>query len=314
MNTPLKTPLTPSRFMHAATDAGPDAAPGTHSGPHSGTQARTDDGTAWAADRPVRVSIVVKALNEGPHIYRALASALDAVAELGGEVILADSGSTDDTLAQAARLPVRIVQLADPRERRCGIGPELGWRQAQGEYVYLMDGDMVLEPGFLGPALGFLARHPEVAGVGGQMIERSLASIEYRERERRAREDETHRRPGPVSRLDGGGLYRRVAIAEVDYLSDRNLHSYEELDLALRLRARGWRRWASPGGACCCGTCASCGCTWRCGSGGWRWPVCSHWPWPPVAHFRRLNCRGACRYLRWPGLRWPGSPPCPGPP
>ena len=246
MNTPMKTPLTPSRCMDAAPDATPDADPSTHSGPHAGTQARTDTGTARAADRPVRVSIVVKALNEGPHIYRALASALDAVAELGGEVILADSGSTDDTLAQAARLPVRIVQLADPRERRCGIGPELGWRHAQGEYVYLMDGDMVLEPGFLGPALGFLARHPEVAGVGGQMIERSLASIEYRERERRAREDETHRRPGPVSRLDGGGLYRRVAIAEVGYLSDRNLHSYEELDLALRLRARGWRLWRLP--------------------------------------------------------------------
>ncbi len=230
MNESLKTPLTPSRNL----DAHARADPSTQTEPHA------------VADRPVRVSVVVKALNEGRHIYRALASALDAVAEVGGEVILADSGSTDETIAQAARLPVRIVQLADPRERRCGIGPELGWRHAQGEYVYLMDGDMVLEPGFLSPALAFLARHPEVAGVGGRVIERSLASIEYRERERRAREDETHRRPGPVDRLDGGGLYRRVAIAEVGHLSDRNLHSYEELDLALRLRARGWRLWRLP--------------------------------------------------------------------
>lgn len=218
-----------------------------HNTPHTNSLGDLSHPAAQrASGAPVRVSIVVKALNEGPRIYRALASALAAVAEVGGEVILADSGSTDETIAEATRLPVRIVQLADPRERRCGIGPELGWRHAHGEYVYLMDGDMTLDPGFLSPALAFLARHPEVAGVGGRVLERNLTSIEYRERERRAREVEAHRRAGPVDRLDGGGLYRRVAIAEVGYLSDRNLHSYEELDLALRLRSRGWRLWRLP--------------------------------------------------------------------
>ena len=223
----------------------------THPTDPTAFSALTHPATPRASDAPVRVSVVVKALNEGPRIYRALASALAAVAEVGGEVILADSGSTDETIAEATRLPVRIVQLADPRERRCGIGPELGWRHARGEYVYLMDGDMTLDPGFLSLALAFLARHPEVAGVGGRVLERNLVSIEYRERERRAREEEAHRRPGPVDRLDGGGLYRRVAIAEVGYLSDRNLHSYEELDLALRLRSRGWRLWRLPLDATC---------------------------------------------------------------
>lgn len=200
-----------------------------------------------AAGGTLRISVIVKALDEGPRIRRALASALAAVAEvadaIGGEVILADSGSRDDTVAQALRLPVRVVQLANPREQRCGVGPELGWRQARGEYLYLMDGDMELAPGFLAPALDFLARHPEVAGVGGRVIERNLGALEYRERERRAQTQEAHRRPGPVDRLDGGGLYRRRAIAEAGYFSDRNLHSYEELDLALRLRARDWRLW-----------------------------------------------------------------------
>jgi hypothetical protein len=49
-----------------------------------------------------------------------------------------------------------------------------------------------------------------------------------------------------VDRLDGGGLYRRSAIEDAGYLSDRNLHSYEEFDLAVRLRVLGWRLWLLP--------------------------------------------------------------------
>jgi hypothetical protein len=41
-------------------------------------------------------------------------------------------------------------------------------------------------------------------------------------------------------RLNGSGLYRRSAIESVGYLTDRNLHGCEELDLAARLIARGW--------------------------------------------------------------------------
>jgi hypothetical protein len=38
-----------------------------------------------------------------------------------------------------------------------------------------------------------------------------------------------------------GGLYRAAALRSVGYASDRNLYAYEEQDLGLRLRARGWR-------------------------------------------------------------------------
>lgn len=51
---------------------------------------------------------------------------------------------------------------------------------------------------------------------------------------------------GTVDRLDGGGLYRRSAIEAAGYFSDRNLHSYEEFDLALRLRTLGWKLWRLP--------------------------------------------------------------------
>jgi GT2 family glycosyltransferase len=114
-------------------------------------------------------------------------------------------------------------------------------QHARGDYLYVMDGDMRLQAGFIQQAMTFMAQHPEVAGAGGTLIECNDTHLEYRERTLRMMQNETHRVPGPVDRLDGGALYRRHAIAEVGYLSDRNLHSYEEFDLAARLRARSTR-------------------------------------------------------------------------
>jgi GT2 family glycosyltransferase len=190
-----------------------------------------------------RVSVIIKAFNEEKNICAALESSLAAVSEVGGEVILADSHSTDRTVELASRYPVRVIQLVNPEERCCGVGPQLGYQHSRGEYVYIMDGDMQMLKGFLRQALAFLAQHPEAAGVGGRLVELNNESLEYRERGLR---NAAHLSPGEVDRLDGGGLYRRLAVEEAGYLSDRNLHSYEEFDLAVRLRSLGWKLWRIP--------------------------------------------------------------------
>lgn len=190
-----------------------------------------------------RVSVVIKSFNEERNIRAAIESSLAAVAEVGGEVILADSHSTDNTVTIAAAYPIRVVQLAHAEQRCCGAGPQLGYQHAVGEYVYLMDGDMQMLGGFLPEAIRFLARHPEAAGIGGRVIELNDQSMEYRERALRS---PAHLSPGEVDRLDGGGLYRRQAVEEAGFLSDRNLHSYEEFDLGVRLRALGWKLWRLP--------------------------------------------------------------------
>lgn len=192
---------------------------------------------------PGPVSIVVKAYNEEARIGLCLASALTALERVGGEVVLADSGSSDATVALARRYPVRIVQLAHAPERCCGVGAQLGFEHARGDFIYLMDGDMELSPDFLPAALALLDREPDVAGVGGRVVELNAEHLEYRARH----DNPAARQPsGAVDRLDGGGLYRRRAIESVGHLADRNLHSYEEFELAVRLRERGWRLWRLP--------------------------------------------------------------------
>lgn len=184
------------------------------------------------------VSIVIKALNEERHIAAAIESALAALKGIRSEVILADSASTDRTVEIARRYPIKIVQMTREQDRSCGAGAQLGFQYSKGRYIWLVDGDMEMKPGFVAAAIQFLESHPDVAGVGGMLTEHEASNLEY---VKRSAHEYSIRRPGLVTRLDGGGVYRRAAIESVGYLTDRNIHGAEELELGARLIARGWK-------------------------------------------------------------------------
>jgi len=189
-------------------------------------------------EKSVTVSVIIKTLNEEKKIAATIESALAALEAVGGEVIVADSGSRDRTVEIASAYPVVIAQIEPPALPSCGIGPQLGYQYSRHPFLCLIDGDMLLDPDFLPAALAFMDEHPDAAGVSGHVEEMEIANLEFSRRVNRAAPEN---RTGTVDRMNGGGLYRRKAIAEVGYLSDRNLHGYEEFDLGARLRAAGWQ-------------------------------------------------------------------------
>jgi GT2 family glycosyltransferase len=189
----------------------------------------------------VTIAIGIKALNEERHIAASIESALAAVSPYGGQVVLADSGSTDATISIARGYPdVRILQLQNAGEKCCGTGAQLAFQTVDADYFYLLDGDMVLDPAFLAAGIAFLDAQPGHAAVGGRVREADTSSIEF---ELRARNDRIKGSAlaGDVDRLDCGGLYRVSAIRAVGHFADRNLHAFEEFELAARLRAAGWK-------------------------------------------------------------------------
>lgn len=200
-------------------------------------------GLAMDSYTPCEISIIIKALNEERNIAHTLQCALAAVAGRDAEVILADSLSTDRTVEIAQAFPIRIVQLAQTRDRGCGVGAQLGYQFARGHYVLVMDGDMNLQKEFVDAAVKRLAEDTSLAGVGGNIVDVNLDNIEYRARQARAPRDAM---AGTVDRLNGGGLFRRAAIEAVEYLTNRNLHACEELEQALRFQNAGWRMERLP--------------------------------------------------------------------
>src|SRR5207245_11806364 len=93
-----------------------------------------------AAAIGLEVSVVMPCLNEAETLARCIQSAQRALDEGGfaGEVIVADNGSTDGSMATAKELGARVVDVA-----RKGYGNALmgGIQAAEGAFVIMADAD-----------------------------------------------------------------------------------------------------------------------------------------------------------------------------
>ena len=187
----------------------------------------------------MKLSILIKAFNEEALIANCLEAALTEALKVGGEVILVDSLSTDRTIEIARCYPIRVIQFSQKVDCGCAAAVQLGYQYAYGEYLYVLDGDMVLQPDFLSLALNYLESNSDVAGVAGKLLDTSIKTMA--DKRRRAFVETMQQQVMEVSELEGGGLYRRKAIESVGYLAHRWLPACEEAELGVRLRTAGWR-------------------------------------------------------------------------
>jgi len=88
----------------------------------------------------IELSILIPCLNEAETIERCIekARAFIARADINGEVVIADNGSTDGSIALAIAAGARVVQVV---ERGYGAALRAGIFAARGRYVIIGDGD-----------------------------------------------------------------------------------------------------------------------------------------------------------------------------
>jgi GT2 family glycosyltransferase len=170
------------------------------------------------------------------------------------EVIVVDNGSSDGSLEylRAEHAGVRILELR--RNTGFAHAANRGFEVAGGEFVALVNTDVVLVSDWLERTAGVLRRDPLVASVACKMLELSDPERVYdagdvlrrdgacEQRGRFGRDDGRWDEPGEVfGACAGAALYRRSAVMSVGGFDERYFAYLEDVDLALRLRLAGWR-------------------------------------------------------------------------
>jgi cellulose synthase/poly-beta-1,6-N-acetylglucosamine synthase-like glycosyltransferase/peptidoglycan/xylan/chitin deacetylase (PgdA/CDA1 family) len=186
------------------------------------------------------ITVLVPAYNEASVI----GSTLDSLLVQEGcdaEIIVIDDGSTDGTVAAAARAGVRVIQQANTGK---WAALNRGLAAARGEVVIAIDADTVLDR----HAVARLARwftEPDVGAVSGtakvgnrHTLVALWQHIEYITSfnlDRRAYAD-----MNAITVVPGAiGAWRRSALLQVGGYSGRTLA--EDCDLTVALRLAGWR-------------------------------------------------------------------------
>ena len=103
------------------------------------------------------ISAIVIGKNEGERLTCCIDSIHVALGVLAHEIIYVDSRSTDDSLQCAKACGARCFVLA-AEKTTAGLGRHVGAKEARGEYLLFLDGDMQLQKGFCEKAMMAMAQ------------------------------------------------------------------------------------------------------------------------------------------------------------
>ena len=186
-----------------------------------------------------RVGFVVIGRNEGERLGQSLRT-LRAVSD---QVVYVDSGSTDGSVHLACDLGAIAIELDDSAPHTAARGRNAGFREARErfpacEYVQFIDGDCILEPGWLESATKFLDTNPKAAIACGRRIEAHPDESFYN----RLIDEEWNTPIGRADYSGGDALVRACAFEQIGGFRPE-LKAGEEPEMTTRLRAAGWEIW-----------------------------------------------------------------------
>jgi GT2 family glycosyltransferase len=197
-----------------------------------------------------RVSAVVLAYRRCDEV----AHTLDRLAELPvDEVIVVDNASGDGTAELVrSRAGVRLVEAG----RNLGAaGRNLGAQAATGDLLVMLDDDSYPRPGAIEAALDLFARDPAVGLVGGAVHDvdpggRIVFGDEVGSFDWWLRAGRDERPPAGLPAFffpEGACVVRREAYLDAGGCFEPYFVTLTELDLTIRLLARGWDVRYLPG-------------------------------------------------------------------
>jgi GT2 family glycosyltransferase len=186
------------------------------------------------------LGIVVIGRNEGARLVKCLGS----LSTLGAPIVYADSNSSDCSVANARNAGAAVVTLSETDgPLNAASGRNAGFKLLREKhpdvaFVQFIDGDCIIESGWVSTARDVLERNPRVAVVCGRRREAFKEHSFYN----RLADEEWNTPIGEAPACGGDALMRVAALEEVG-LFDAGLRAGEEPELCFRLRQRGWKIW-----------------------------------------------------------------------
>ncbi len=214
----------------------------------------------------MRCSVVILNWNGAEILRRYLPSVVENTQEADCEVVVADNGSTDESLRVLAEEFPSVRRIALDRNYGFAEGYNRALSAIESDYTVLLNSDVEVSPHWLTPLLDYMDAHPTVAGVqpkirswlqreqfehagaaGGYIDALGYPYCRGRLLNRVATDHGQYDTEADVLWTSGACMCVRTAVyKEVGGLDGRFFAHMEEIDLCWRLCCRGWRLVCVP--------------------------------------------------------------------
>ena len=211
----------------------------------------------------MKLSIVIVSYNVCRFVAQCLDSVQKASSDLDVEVFVVDNASSDDTVSYVSQHYPWAKLIANEENLGFSRANNIAIRQAQGEYVLLLNPDTIVAESTLRECVAFMDVHPQAGGLGVRMhnADGSLAPESRRAipspwvsmlkmlgfTKRYYMSHLSWDEPGRIEVVSGAFfMIRKTALDEVGLLDEDFFMYGEDIDLSYRLLKGGWENWYHP--------------------------------------------------------------------
>ena len=217
------------------------------------------------------VSVVIVSWNVRDLLQQTLETLYRESRHVSFETVVVDNGSTDGSVELVRESWKRVRLISLPENRGFAVGNNIGFKEARGRYILLLNSDTIVLPTTLPGMVSFLDKHPEVGCVGARhlnpdgTLQRSIDNfpsllndfLSYSELHRLSVLQPFLRRRFPwwsdhdqvrdVDWVNGACMMvRSEVIAQLGGLDEGYFIYAEEIDWCYRMIQAGWRVSFTP--------------------------------------------------------------------
>jgi hypothetical protein len=221
-------------------------------------------------DKPV-LSVIIVSFNTCNLLRQCLQTLITEASDVSYEIIVIDNASIDGSADMVAQEFPDVQLIRSQENLGFAAANNLGFAQARGHYVVLLNSDAFLKPQAITKALAYMQADPTI-GVGGaslvgtddtwqpsarmfpslinHFLTLSGLSAKYPQSRFFGRVDRTWADPNQAAIVDWvPGAFSIMpfhVLDEVGYFDESFFLYYEEVDLCKRIQAKGYNIWYWP--------------------------------------------------------------------
>jgi len=206
-----------------------------------------------------QISIVIPNLN-GAHYLETCLPSLARQELKPAEILVVDNASADNSLEVVRKLAPEATVLAQLKNLGFAAAANAGARAATGAWIAILNNDTEAAPDWLAQCASAIERHPDASFLACRVLDFAArdrlysagdcflrAGIGFRRGQGLPDREEYRREVEIFSACGCAAVYRKDLFEKAGGYDEDFFAYLEDIDLALRLRARGYRGYYAAG-------------------------------------------------------------------
>lgn len=209
----------------------------------------------------MKLSVIIPNYNGLTYLKRFLPSVLEQQFD-DKEVIIVDNGSDDgsDVWLKGLSKPLVIIELKENHGFSKAVNE--GIKISQGDYVFLINNDVMLPQGFLSKLYAYMIQKQNTFSVQAKMLKYddqgiiddagdNLNLLGWSKRRGIGKSDNKYKRSANIfSSCAGAAIYKKSVFDEIGYFDEHFFAYLEDVDIGYRSRIVGYENWYCPDAVC----------------------------------------------------------------